>query len=150
MVGGNSFAVREITPTNFVPTSSSVLAATAFNTATTGINLGNFPTIFNGTAGNDTYTLSLNAAQTMIQINGGTTNFQVNKSLISTLTFNGTAGDDTFTIDASNGSPVPVGGITFNGGGNVTAAGDTLALIGSSGAESATFNATHCHVWQHH
>ena len=56
------------------------------------------------------------------------------------LTFNGNAGDDTLTLDFTNGSPIPVAGITYAGGTQIN--GDTLAIVGSSGAESAVFNAS--------
>ncbi|MCY2991113.1 MAG: autotransporter-associated beta strand repeat-containing protein [Planctomycetota bacterium] len=41
------------------------------------------------------------------------------------LTIAGTSGDDTLTVDFSGGAPVPLGGITFDGG----AGFDTVALI---------------------
>src|SRR5207237_9340746 len=64
------------------------------------------------------------------------------KALLPSLTFNGDGGDDTLVVDASHGSPVPAGGVTFNGGANATAAGDLLSLVGGTQSESATFNAS--------
>jgi autotransporter-associated beta strand protein len=38
----------------------------------------------------------------------------------ASLTINGTSGDDTLVVDYSGGNPIPVGGMTFNGGGQVS------------------------------
>lgn len=43
---------------------------------------------------------------------------------------NGTDGDDTLSLDFTNGSPVPAGGIEFDGGGQTgTGPGDTIVLV---------------------
>jgi subtilisin-like proprotein convertase family protein/Ca2+-binding RTX toxin-like protein len=44
---------------------------------------------------------------------------------------NGLDGDDTLIVDYSNGIPVPDGGIHFDGGGQATAAGDQIVVIGN-------------------
>jgi hypothetical protein len=54
------------------------------------------------------------------------------------LVINGLGGNDTLTVDATNGNPIPAGGLTYNGGGNT---GDTLALTGGT-FTTVTFNAT--------
>jgi Ca2+-binding RTX toxin-like protein len=46
------------------------------------------------------------------------------------LEVNGTDGDDTLTLDFTNGSPVPSGGLTFDGKGQTgMGQGDTIALV---------------------
>jgi hypothetical protein len=50
------------------------------------------------------------------------------------------AGDDTLTVDFSNGNPVPVGGLTYDGGTHLS--GDTLSIIGTSGADNVVLTAT--------
>lgn len=51
------------------------------------------------------------------------------------VTIEGTAADEVITIDFTNGNPIPVGGIIFNGGGS-TGTGDSLIL------ENGTFTST--------
>ncbi|HUJ12239.1 MAG TPA: autotransporter-associated beta strand repeat-containing protein [Thermoanaerobaculia bacterium] len=50
----------------------------------------------------------------------------------SEVVIEGSAGDDTLTVDFTNGNPVPPGGITFNGGDQVTARGDVLEIVGGN------------------
>jgi hypothetical protein len=47
------------------------------------------------------------------------------------IAINGLGGDDTLTLDFSNGSFVPAGGISYDGGTNTTVPGDGLVVIGA-------------------
>jgi hypothetical protein len=141
VIGGASISAREVLPANFLTTTSSVSALTSYNTVTGSVNLGDFPKVFNGTSGNDSYTLSLDSTGTMLQINDGTTNFSINKNLVSTLSISAGGGDDLLTIDDTHGSPVPASGLFFDAGTSATPTGDSVALIGGPGADTAIFNA---------
>jgi len=55
---------------------------------------------------------------------------------VNTLTFNGYLGDDVLTVDFSNGSPIPVGGMTFDGGDDA----DRLAIVGTSAFDDLAVN----------
>ncbi len=62
---------------------------------------------------------------------------------IGNVVIEGTAGDDTRTVDYTGaGNPIPAGGITFNGGGQVGPAGDSLIITNSVGTRfvSQTFD----------
>src|SRR6267143_4170794 len=50
----------------------------------------------------------------------------------SSVIINGSPSDDTLVVDFTNGNPVPVGGITFNGGDQVTRKGDIVEIEGGS------------------
>ncbi|MCL4207892.1 MAG: hypothetical protein KJ000_35855, partial [Pirellulaceae bacterium] len=52
---------------------------------------------------------------------------------LTNLTINGQTGDDTLTVDYSNGSPIPSGGLSFDGGDNAggSGAGDRLLIEGT-------------------
>jgi hypothetical protein len=54
------------------------------------------------------------------------------------LIVNGTAGDDTLTVDFSGGSPIPAGGLVFNGGAQGMN-GDSLTINGGAGVNTATY-----------
>ncbi|OYV79729.1 MAG: hypothetical protein B7Z73_19175, partial [Planctomycetia bacterium 21-64-5] len=50
----------------------------------------------------------------------------------SEVVINGSDGDDTLIVDFTNGSPIPSGGLTFNGGDQATSRGDVLDIEGHS------------------
>ena len=51
--------------------------------------------------------------------------------ITGSLVVNGTSGDDTLSVDFTNGSPLPTGGLTFDGGSQSgMGQGDTVALTG--------------------
>ena len=56
--------------------------------------------------------------------------FSLNAAAIDGVQINGGTGDDTLIIDFANGSPIPAGGLTFNGGANA-GGGDALQITGS-------------------
>lgn len=60
---------------------------------------------------------------------------------LGSLTINGLGGDDSLTVDRSGGSPVPSGGLVFNGGPEDTATGDRMTLQGGDVA-AVTYTAT--------
>ncbi len=68
----------------------------------------------------------------------------MNVTLLNSLTINGAAGDtSTLTVDDSGGNPIPVNGLTFNGG---NAAGNgTLDVINDDTVTTATYNYTGVH-----
>ena len=62
----------------------------------------------------------------------------------SDVVIEGTAGDDTLVVDFTNGNPIPPGGITFNGGAEVTRQGDVLEIVGGNFQE-VEYNYTNAH-----
>ncbi|MBC7785406.1 MAG: hypothetical protein H7144_16355, partial [Burkholderiales bacterium] len=95
--------------------------------------------VYNGTAGDDTYHVRMTGALVEILLNGLST-ATLTKSLFPSLTFNGLAGNDTLMIDHSMGDPTPAGGIAFNGGANTAAAGDVLDVRGAGSADGFSIN----------
>ncbi|HYO09279.1 MAG TPA: hypothetical protein VER17_09925 [Tepidisphaeraceae bacterium] len=109
------------------------------------VDVASPPAIFSGTASADRYYLRRNGALIDLWIGGagdgaGVPTHSLVHSQAINLTFAGSGGDDTLTIDLSNGNPFPSGGISWDGGANGTA-GDAVAVIGSTGADSLTFGA---------
>jgi hypothetical protein len=142
-LANGTYHLREVTPSGFIR--NSTLSDPVLSGSSVVSNIGNFPITFPVApatgAGNDTYTVQLDASGQFVQINDGSTAYTIAKSTLSpaALTFNGNAGDDTLSVSFVNGSPIPAAGITFAGGTQTT--GDALAIIGSaSAAETATFN----------
>lgn len=108
-----------------------------------------------GFAGDDRWTLRLNAAGTMLElyINTGSSSPILTRSIaeIDTLTLYGLDGNDQVTVDYVNGNPVPAGGLVFDGaGGNdnlivletgaATPAMQTLTFHGGAGANSVVLH----------
>src|SRR6266487_4267152 len=56
---------------------------------------------------------------------------------------NGAGGDDSLTIDFSSGKRTPSLDLSFDGGGQATAAGDGLWLVGTPGNDLFSFSAGH-------
>jgi hypothetical protein len=76
---------------------------------------------FIGTAGNDVFYVRLNPTGTTIEVyNGatptGTPVFSAPQGSINGISFNLQGGDDRVIVDVSNGDPLPVPGIVYNGG----------------------------------
>jgi hypothetical protein len=67
-----------------------------------------------------------------VTVNSGTP-YTINLASLSPIYVNGSAGNDALTLDFTNATPVPGGGITFNG-----ATGDSLSVTGTSGNDAAT------------
>src|SRR5262249_21731130 len=96
-----------------------------------------------GKPGADHWIVRMDASDTNVQIfENVTTNdpptFSIPKTWLADLHFHGNDGDDSLTVDYSNGSPAPSDGIEFNGGN--PSASDTLFIVGSAGADTATFD----------
>jgi hypothetical protein len=70
---------------------------------------------------------------------GTTPSYEVDLSYITQWVVTGGAGDNTLTVDFSNGSPLPAGGMSFDGGTNSTA--DTLQIVGTSGDDTVMLTA---------
>lgn len=96
------------------------------------------PTIFNGSSSSDVYLLRLDPTmKSNVEVyQGGALAWTWPKSAIPLLTFNTGSGDDTLTFDYINGSPIPTGGVLFDGG---AGAGDAIVINGSGLAETVTF-----------
>jgi hypothetical protein len=133
-----SYNIRATLGTGFVRTGAATVVVN-LSGSNGAASFGQFPFNYTGSASADTYTLKLdpaNNAKVLIleSLNGGgATTYTIDKSLLSTLLFNPAGGDDTLTVDYSVGSPIPAGGISFNGGLN----NDTLTITGSNNAADA-------------
>jgi autotransporter-associated beta strand protein len=110
-----------------------------------------------GTDGPDQFLLSLFPDQASIQIVAPGKSSTYSVLAITAITVNGGEGDDRLTVDFTNGSPVPSGGVTFDGqggsdcvrvvtpGNNATLTGEhvsvgTAAPIGFSNTEGTSFD----------
>ena len=88
------------------------------------------------------YLIRLDASGTFMQFyeNGasltGTPTFTSTLSAMNNIVINGGDGDDTITIDMSNGNPIPLGGLTINGGGGI----NSLHYLHSTGAGIGSAN----------
>ena len=85
--------------------------------------------VYNGTAANDSFTIGRAAGQ--VNLNS---RLVLNTTGVETLTLEGFAGDDTFTLVPAISASV-YSTINLNGGGQASAAGDRVVLIGTAGAD---------------
>jgi hypothetical protein len=99
--------------------------------STDTINLTYFPVSI---AGDANYTLQLDSSGTNTQITaGGTVIYSVASTLLSSLTISLTGSGDSLTVNATNGNPVPTGGLTLSG----WVPGEALTIVGTpSGNDS--------------
>ncbi|MEO6435003.1 MAG: SdrD B-like domain-containing protein, partial [Tepidisphaeraceae bacterium] len=135
-VTGGPYTLREIAPSGFV--STTINNVTVTGTPLTAVNFANIATTYTGTGASDVYRIRRKAADTKFEILiGGVVTYTIPASVTAPLSFNLAGAADSFTIDAINGSAIPGGGITIDGG----AGGDALAMLGTAAAESAIFNA---------
>jgi hypothetical protein len=84
------------------------------------------PVIFTGAGSNDVI-VRLDAGGNLEVVIDTVTVIDTAPANITNLTLNTDAGDDQVTVDFTNGNPIPVGGLTYNGGND---AGDNLVLAG--------------------
>ncbi|HSV15153.1 MAG TPA: pectinesterase family protein, partial [Tepidisphaeraceae bacterium] len=93
-----------------------------------------------GTSGNDAIRLVRNSSSLDIYINNPTTPaYSVPFASLGALSVNSLGGNDSITVDFGGGaSPVPSGGLSIDGGAN----SDVLIIAGTTGADTATVNAT--------
>jgi len=91
------------------------------------------------TGGNDGLRL-VNETASMIDLYinaaGPGVTWRIPRGAVHDFTFAAQAGDDVLTLDFSNGNPMPISGMSYNG----SAGTDTLNIIGSSGADNANLN----------
>ena len=90
-----------------------------------------------GSASGESIRLVRNGASTDYFLNN-VLQYSFNASLLPSLVVNTGGGDDVLVLDFSNGNPVS-SSTTIDGGSATTQ--DTFAVVGSSGADTATFNA---------
>jgi hypothetical protein len=113
--------------------STTTSAAIAYGSTDT-VNLTYFPISYSTTAPNTDYTLLTDSTGTIDQIAiNGSVQYSIAKSLLSTLSFSLTGAGDSLTIDGTNGNPIPVNGIAFNG----SNAGDLLTIDGTAAGNDA-------------
>jgi hypothetical protein len=93
-------------------------------------------TTFTNSAAATNYTLTINSAGTREQILiNGTLTYSIAKSTIGStaLSFNLTGAGDSFTLDATEGNPIPIGGVNLTG----ASSGDAVLIDGAqAGADS--------------
>ena len=85
--------------------------------------------VYNGTAANDTFTIG---AAGQVNLNS---RLVVNTTGVEILTLKGFAGDDTFTLVPAISASV-YQTINLNGGGQASATGDRVYLVGTAGADN--------------
>ncbi len=81
----------------------------------------------------DSYLVRVNNGLLEVTINGHVASLSVAAS-VSTLIINGSGDTDTVTVDYTNGSPIPSGGIVFNGGSQSLSGVDQMVLTGTAPA----------------
>jgi subtilase family serine protease len=128
LVGGLSGTLRLLSPPSgffLIPNDASV--TTGYDTAQT-INFSLFPTTYSTSVPSTIYTLNLDSSATMEQILvNGVATYTVEATLVPFMTFTFTGNIDALTVDATNGNPIPSGGITLNGANS----GSLLNVIGT-------------------
>ncbi|MHC4879359.1 MAG: FG-GAP-like repeat-containing protein [Planctomycetota bacterium] len=80
------------------------------------------------------YEVLVEGSDTVVRVASGAELLRRDTSLVTSLTINGSAGDDTLTVDFSGGSPIPLGGLNFDGAEQTD--GDALAMTGGTVASS--------------
>ena len=99
-------------------------------------------TIF-GTTGDDTLTLKNSNGLLEVTVNQDAA-YTLDPENLALLYIKGLAGNDTLTLDLTDGTPdLPTGGVDFDAGESGV---DILAIVGSSGADTATLSATQATV----
>jgi hypothetical protein len=95
-----------------------------------------------GTAGNDEFYLRLDSGGTKIQVftapdpsGQPAYEFPIAGGVIA---IDSLGGDDRLKIDLANGNPIPAGGLLYRGGGQSSATGDRLEILGT-GSQSLTY-----------
>ena len=96
-----------------------------------------------GTPSADAYYVQLDSSHTIVQIftsstPDGTPAYALPYATLESLSFDALGGADQLIVDLRNGSPIPAGSISFDGG----AGSDSLSVIGTSGDDAVTFAAS--------
>jgi hypothetical protein len=132
---GSAVVIRVVLPNGYVATAASRAVAVTAGATTAVVNLGLFPDAFSGTGGNDSYLLQVDpTTKTKVDVILGGTTMSVALSLLPSLLFDPGAGNDTLTISYLNGSPMPTGGLSYDGG----AGTNGLVIDGTTGADNVT------------
>lgn len=77
-------------------------------------------------------------------LSNGEKTLKVPFSAFSSIVVNSAAGNDSLTVDLTSNDPIPTGGLTFNGGGEIGTPGDTLAIVGGVQG-NVTYNYSSAH-----
>ena len=146
-LAAGTYNVYEVAPSGHINTQVYSRVVTAAGETYANTDFGNFPIVYTGGGGNDSYTVRLkNGDSTKIEILDSATPgvvWTAPKTLIPGITILGNAGDDALIVDYSFGNPVPAssGGILFNAGSTATVnPGNNVSIIGTSGADSINLN----------
>jgi hypothetical protein len=100
-----------------------------------------------GGSGNDTYLIRLDPTGSSVQVYennptlAGSPTFTAAASAVQSIAVNGNGGDDQLIVDFSDGSPLPAGGLSYDGGAAGTN-GNSLVLQGSSAFNAEASAAT--------
>ena len=157
-----SYDVREITPAGYVADLAPNFVIGGGEVYASGGDFGNFPIVYTGGTGDDTYTLRLKSgdastAEIAQTLGGGSAvTYAAPKNLLPSLTFTGGDGNDTlnlssampFAVNFSGGTNalytdhlnVNAGTFTFNADAKLTTANLSLSVGNASAA--VIFNAT--------
>ncbi|HYO09270.1 MAG TPA: SdrD B-like domain-containing protein [Tepidisphaeraceae bacterium] len=142
-VPAGNYTVRAVPYAGFVPTTNPAITVAAGST--TVANPAVEQTIYGGFSANESYRLRKNV--------NGKYEILVNNALVYTvfagvpsLAFNLLSGNDGLVVDHVNGSPVPAGGVSYNGGGAAVLATtiltDTLDIVGQNASAAFSMNAS--------
>ena len=146
---GMAYNVREIVPAGDLqttPPAGSGYATSPLFASLTGMNFGNFSTVFNTVGNTDSYYVAVDPSDTFLQISNGTTAsttpaYQIALSALgsASLTFNLSGSNNVVVFDFANGSPIPGGNISVNA--NATSS-DELQIIGHDPSQLFTMTDT--------
>ncbi len=133
-----SYNVRQNPPANFFATNAPFVAFASTGAVVSGINLFDVLKVYQGNGSGNGFTLRQNAAHTKYEmiLDGPTTyTLPLNIPSVSVVANDG---DDVFTVDYVNGSPIPTGGVSYDGGNHTN--GDALVISGSAAADTFVLN----------
>jgi hypothetical protein len=128
-LAAGTYVVREHGLVNYA--SMNVLT---ISSSTTDANVANQRIVYTGASFGDNYLLRKNGSGKFELYIGGSLTYTLS-STIPSLTFNLGNGSDILTLDCAGGTPIPTGGITFDGGDD----SDSLVLLGAASTSSDTF-----------
>jgi hypothetical protein len=122
-VPAGSYFVREVAPAAYAQTAAP--SVTVGNATAATADVPSAQIVYTGTANSDVYTLRKNGSGQYEIVVGGSVVSTV-AATVPSLTFNLGDGDDTLVVDHTSGSPVPAGGVFYDGGNGT---GDEIQLI---------------------
>ncbi len=88
--------------------------------------------VVNGTAGDDVFVVSQDGAGNIVVVRNSATVMSTPEGSLFNLVINGLAGDDTLRVDFTGAGAEFFLPVIFNGGGQTTAAGDALTVLGGT------------------